>query len=79
MIGVKDKRLLKAFGEHLRNVRRSRGFSQSNLANTADISLSQVSRIERGEINPTLCTLFAISKALEVDLEETVRFKVKYK
>ena len=77
MIGVKDKRLLKVFGEHLRNVRKLYGFSQSKLANTADVSLSQISRIERGEINPTLCTISALANAMKIDLAELVCFNRK--
>lgn len=75
MIGIKDKAFLKEFGNHLRMVRKHYGFSQSNLANTAEVSLSQISRIERGEINPTLCTLYALAKAMEIELSELVTIK----
>ena len=42
--------------------------SQEELANTAEIPISQVGRIERGEINTTLVTVKALSDALEIDL-----------
>ena len=74
MINVRDKELLIRFGQHLRSVRKTIGFSQEKLANEADISLSQVSRLERGLLNPTLCTLNAISKALDIPLTKIVDF-----
>ena len=50
-------------------------YTQEELANEADIPLSQVGRIERGENNPTISTLYVISKALKIDLKELLNFK----
>jgi len=52
----------------------NKGMSQEKLAFIADVSLSQVSRIERGLINPTLSTLSALAKGLEVPLKKLVDF-----
>lgn len=46
--------------------------SQEDLANEADIPLSQIGRIERGETNPTISTLFVIAEALKVTLKQLV-------
>ena len=46
------------------------GFTQEQLANELDIEISQISRIERGVINTSVTTLYAISKVLNVDLSE---------
>ena len=78
MINVKNKQLLKVFGDKVRESRLSKNLSQEALANLADIPLSQIGRIERGEINPTLSTMFAIAKALKVTLPEITDVKVKY-
>lgn len=75
MIHVRDKELLNLFGLHLRLLRESKKMSQELLANKADVSLSQISRMERGVINPTLCTLVAISDALNVSLQDLLTFK----
>ena len=51
--------------------------SQEELANEADIPLSQVGRIERGETNPTISTLHVIAEALKTDLKTLVDFKIR--
>lgn len=40
--------------------------SQEELANCADVSLPQITRIERGVVNPTLCTIKALANGLEM-------------
>lgn len=74
MINVKDKKLLKTFGLRVRQLRHDRKLSQENLANLADIPLSQVGRLERGEINCTISTSNAIAKALGIELNELFTF-----
>lgn len=46
--------------------------SQESLANEADIPLSQIGRIERGETNPTISTLYVISQSLNIKLTELI-------
>ncbi|MBV4356306.1 helix-turn-helix domain-containing protein [Pinibacter aurantiacus] len=66
---------MKALGKRIKDLRNVQGFSQEDLAYEADIPLSQVGRIERGEINPTISTLAAIATALRVELKEIFNFK----
>ena len=40
----------------------------------ADVLLSQIGRIEKGEINPTLSSINAISKALGKDLPSIFQY-----
>ena len=75
MINVTDKKLLKAFGIRIRELRLSQHLSQEKLANLADIPLSQVGRIERGEINASISTSNAIAKALKMELYELFMFQ----
>jgi transcriptional regulator with XRE-family HTH domain len=70
VINIKDDEVIKAFGRRLRDLRVSKGLSQEQLANEAEIPLSQVGRIERGEINPTLSTISALAKALNTHIQE---------
>jgi transcriptional regulator with XRE-family HTH domain len=63
-----------AFGNHLREVRKKKGYSQEELANRADIELSQISRIERGVINTSLSQIFQIAKALNLHPKELFDF-----
>jgi len=75
VINVKNKGLVKAIGEKIRSLRIQKGISQEELANEAEVPLSQIGRIERGENNPTISTLFVIAKALEVELKVLVDIK----
>jgi transcriptional regulator with XRE-family HTH domain len=77
VINIKNKKLMKGLGEQIRSLRLELGISQEELANEAEIPLSQVGRIERGETNPTLSTLFVIAEALKIDLKTLVDFKLK--
>ena len=72
MIKIKNYKAIKAFGEKVREIRISKNFSQEELANLADVPLSQIGRIERGEINPTLSSIVAISDALNVKIKDLV-------
>lgn len=79
---MKDKRKLifdedgiKAFSIHLKKIRKEAGYTQDQLAFESGLSLSQIARIETARINPTLSTLMAISKALEIKVSELVSFE----
>jgi len=79
VINVKNKKLVKAIGERIRSFRLELQLSQEELANEAEIPLSQIGRIERGETNPTISTLFVIAEALKIDLSVLLNFKSKIK
>ncbi|QMW07210.1 helix-turn-helix transcriptional regulator [Spirosoma foliorum] len=68
MIGIRDKEVLKLFGSSVRQKRLQYGFSQSELAHQCQIDARQIGRIERGEVNTTISTVFAIARALEVEV-----------
>jgi transcriptional regulator with XRE-family HTH domain len=55
-------------GARIKSLRSDRGFSQSELADAADISEEWVRRLERGAKAPSIATLAAISKALGVSI-----------
>ena len=74
MINVKNKELIKALGNRIRELRVEAGLSQEGLSNEAEIPLSQIGRIERGETNPTISTLFVICKAFGIELKDLLDF-----
>jgi transcriptional regulator with XRE-family HTH domain len=76
MINIRNKEYIKAFGENLRKIRINRKMSQEDLANEADIPLSQIGRIERGEINTTISTVYSLAKAMKVDIKELFNLNV---
>ena len=65
---------LKKFGKHLKNLRIEKKISQEDLANESDLSLSQISRIERGIISSSLSQLISISKSLNITLSQLFDF-----
>ncbi|MFD1616078.1 helix-turn-helix domain-containing protein [Gelatiniphilus marinus] len=75
MINVKNKEFISAFGGNLKKIRNEAGLSQEDLANDADIPLSQVGRIERGEVNTTISTVYVLAKALKVKITHLFEFQ----
>jgi transcriptional regulator with XRE-family HTH domain len=64
-----DKRTLeRAIGGQVRRLRREHDLSVSDLAGAAHISTGMLSKIENGQISPSLATLQAIAAALSVPL-----------
>lgn len=59
-------RVQAALGSILREVRRSRGWSQERLAERSGLDRSYVGEIERSLVSPTLATLEKLATALEV-------------
>jgi len=64
----------KLIGMRIKEIRRSKGLSQEQLAEKADINSKYLSRMERGTENPTLDMLIKLSKALEVEMWEMFDF-----
>ncbi len=71
---VKDKIFLKKLGLHIRKLRLQRGLTQSDIGIDMDNYAEQVGRIERGQLNVTICTLKKIAESLEVSLSELLDF-----
>jgi transcriptional regulator with XRE-family HTH domain len=74
---TRDIKAMKAFGMRLREVRKSKDLSQQQLAYSADLELSQISRIERGIINTSISQIFQIARALDVHVKYLFDFDVE--
>ena len=72
---LKDKDFIVAFGKNLQRIRKSKNFTQKDLANDIGVEISQISRIERGVINTSISVVNLIAKALEVDVYELFKFE----
>ncbi|MFY0633652.1 MAG: helix-turn-helix transcriptional regulator [Vannielia sp.] len=59
------------FTDSLARLRKERGLTQAQLADAAGINQATISKIERGEANPTLSMLRKITEALAADDEIT--------
>lgn len=74
---VRNEQYVKALGRRIIELRQAKHMSQEQLANLADIPINQVGRTERGETNPTVSTIYAISKALKMKPSEVYDFPFK--
>ncbi|MEV6693718.1 XRE family transcriptional regulator [Micromonospora sp. NPDC051196] len=64
--------VLAAVGARLRALRKNRGTTLSELADTTGISVSTLSRLESGQRRPTLELLLPLARAHQVPLDELV-------
>jgi transcriptional regulator with XRE-family HTH domain len=60
----------KRVGERIRKIREEKNISQQEIAVACDFEKSSMSRIEAGRTNPTVTTLYKISKALGVTIKD---------
>jgi len=62
-----------AFGQALRSLRQSKGWSQERLALEADANRNYISLIELGQNSPSVRMVFKLCAALEVSPAEIVK------
>ena len=67
------KRIDRAIGSSLKELRRQRGHSARSLAELSGVSAAMVSRIENGLVSPSIGTLAALAEALEVPIVSLFR------
>ncbi len=60
------------FGKVLREFRKAAGLSQEELAHAAGMDRTTPGRLERGERDPSLSTLFTLAKAMRVKLSAII-------
>ena len=71
---MRDELLFK-IGQSVRYIRHKKGFSQEELAFRANLNLNSISTLERGINNVKIKTLYNISNALDVKIEEILNCK----
>jgi ribosome-binding protein aMBF1 (putative translation factor) len=69
---ITDKEFLKSLGLNLKKLRKQKKISQLELAVRMNNHPEQISRIERGLHNVTICTLKKIADELEVSIAELI-------
>ncbi|MBA3706299.1 MAG: helix-turn-helix transcriptional regulator [Bacteroidetes bacterium] len=70
--------MLAVVGQRIREIRKSKNLSQNDIAKRAGIAISQVGRIERGALNPSISALFVISRAMKVELKDLFKFEESF-
>ena len=71
---VKDNKFLLKLGHRIKEIRIEKGLTQAEVGVGMDNYAEQIGRIERGQLNVTICTLKKIAESLEVPLTELFNF-----
>lgn len=66
-----------AFGAILKDVRTSKGLSQEKLALNCNLDRTFISMLERGQRQPTLTSILAISKSLEIPADQLIKLTME--
>lgn len=66
--------LLIRFGHRVRDIRKQNGLSQEQLSFRANLHRTYIGMIERGEKNITLRNIDKIANALNVNINELIKF-----
>ncbi|MEK6372111.1 MAG: helix-turn-helix transcriptional regulator [Acidobacteriota bacterium] len=69
----KRNRDAEIFGQTVRRLRTERGLTQERLAELADLNVSYIGFIERGENVPTLSIVLDLADALGIESAELIR------
>jgi transcriptional regulator with XRE-family HTH domain len=69
-LAMVKRKILVAFGERVRELRKEKGFSQEELSFRADLHRTYIGMIERAEKNITLTNIEKIANALEITVSE---------
>lgn len=71
---LRDSEAIALFGRHLRQMRTQQGLTMEDLAYQCGLSYNQLGRIELGEINTTISTVFALARGLQVSPTQLFEF-----
>ena len=64
----------KIFGERVRELRKRKGMSREELGHRANIHLTYIGSVERGEQNISLKNIHKIAQGLNISLSEMFKF-----
>jgi transcriptional regulator with XRE-family HTH domain len=67
-LSVSEAHILRLLAERIVSVRRSKGWSQEQLADRASMQRSYLADLERGHRNPSVRTLVKVANALGVSV-----------
>lgn len=68
-----NKSIAKKLGNAIRSKRLDLGYTQEKLAYEAGVSVSYISEMERGIVNPTIDIVYQVSKVLKTTVNELTR------
>lgn len=68
-----NKQFDKYFGQYVKKKRTEKGWTQEELADKVDNNFQNISRLERGEITPTLFWSYKLAKAFDMEFEDMIK------
>ena len=71
----RDEAAIIAFGKKVRALREAKGMTIEEFANSIDLHVTQLSRIELGKTNVTISYIMRLAAALGVNPAELLAFK----
>ena len=75
-----NKQFDRQFGQYVKKKRIKLGLTQADLASKLGNDYQNISRMERGEITPTIFWCYKLANAFDIDLSELIKeigFKLK--
>ncbi len=70
-----NREILLKFGNRVRELRKEKNLSQEQLSYKADLHRTYIGMIERAEKNITLLNIEKIANALELSINDLMKFK----
>ena len=70
----RDEIIMQKLGSNIKRIRIQKDLSQEELSYKAELDISQIGRIERGQVNTSVSILNKIAIALSVELKELFDF-----
>lgn len=67
-----NKSFDKQFGRYIKKKRIEKGWSQLELASRVENNFQNISRLERGDITPTLFWCYKLAEAFEMELSDMI-------
>ena len=67
-----SRELILKIGKKIKEIRISKSMTLDDLAVESDMDNANIARLESGNTNPTIKTLYKISQGLKVDLKDLV-------
>lgn len=65
---MRNEEEIKKFGNRLREIRKSKGWSQQYLADVANVPKITIQRIELAKSSPSLDMVYTLAKAIDVEV-----------
>ena len=67
--------ICKQFATKLQEIREAKKFTKSKLSELADVDISYIGKIERGEKYPNLKTIAKLAQALDIPVKDLFEFE----